>query len=243
MTLLIVSFLAGVLTVAAPCILPLIPVIVGGAVVRDSQKPSMIRPLVITVSLAISIILFTLALKLSTTLLGVPSMALQYLSGVIIALFGLNLLFPNLWESIAIKLRLQPRSMRSIASSQQRGGLKGDILLGAALGPVFSSCSPTYALIVATVLPQSFALGLVYLLAYVAGLAGTLLMVAYLGREFARKLGWLAKPNSVFIRVVGILLIATGIFILFGLDKQVQTFVLDQGWYAPIEHIEQRLMR
>ncbi|KKW05134.1 MAG: Cytochrome c biogenesis protein, transmembrane region [Candidatus Saccharibacteria bacterium GW2011_GWC2_48_9] len=243
MTLLIVSFLAGVLTVAAPCILPLIPVIVGGSIVRDGQKLSMIRPLVITASLAVSIILFTLALKLSTTLLGVPSMALQYLSGIIIVLFGINLLLPNLWETIAIKLRLQPKSMQTIASSQRRGGLKGDILLGAALGPIFSSCSPTYALIVAAVLPQSFGIGLLYLVAYVVGLAGTLLMVVYLGREFARKIGWLAKPNSVFIRVVGILLIATGAFIIFGIDKHLQTFILEQGWYAPIEHLEQRLMR
>ncbi len=241
MTLLIVSFLAGVLTIAAPCILPLIPVIVGGSIARDGAKPSLRRPLVITASLSISIVVFTLVLKLSTVLLGVPTTTLQVLSGLIVALFGVNLLFPALWEHLALALRLQPRAMQSVASSQQHRGLAGDILLGLALGPVFSSCSPTYALIVATVLPQSLFTGLIYLTAYVIGLAATLLMIVYIGREFARKLGWLTKPHGVFSRSIGILLILTGLFITFGLDKEVQTYILDQGWYAPIEHIEQQL--
>ena len=51
-------------------------------------------------------------------------------------------------------------------------------MIGAALGPVFSSCSPTYALIVATVLPQSFLSGLFYISVYVIGLALMLLLVA-----------------------------------------------------------------
>lgn len=243
MTLLIVSFLAGVLTIAAPCILPLIPVIIGGSLARDSSRPSLKRPLLITLSLAISIVIFTLLLKLSTVLLGVPTLALQYIAGGIIILFGLNMVFPAAWEQFAIRLRLQPRAMAGVASSQKKRGVTGDILLGAALGPVFSSCSPTYALIVAAVLPQSIGVGLLYLSAYAIGLAVTLLMVVYLGREFIRKLGWLTRPGNTFTRIIGIIFIVTGIAILFGLDKQAQSFILDQGWYAPVEHIEKSLAR
>lgn len=243
MTLLIVSFLAGVLTIAAPCTLPLIPVIVGGSLARDQARRSFLRPLVITLSLALSIVVFTLALKLSTVLLGVPTMALQYLAGTVVALFGIHLLVPSLWERIAVRLRLQPRAMHSLAASQKHRGLSGDIMLGAALGPVFSSCSPTYALIVAAVLPQSLAVGILYLLVYALGLSLTLLVIVYLGREFAYKLGWLTRPHGVFIRVIGVLMIITGLLVVLGIDKTVQTFILDQGWYEPIEQIEKALMR
>ena len=243
MTLLIVSFLAGVLTIAAPCILPLIPVIIGGSLARDGSRPNLKRPLLITLSLAISIVIFTLLLKLSTVLLGVPTLTLQYIAGSIIILFGLNMVFPAAWEQLAVRLRLQPRAMAGVASSQKKRGTAGDILLGAALGPVFSSCSPTYALIVAAVLPQSIGVGLLYLSAYAIGLAVTLLMVVYLGREFIRKLGWLTRPGNTFTRIIGIVFIVTGIAILFGLDKQAQSFILDQGWYAPIEHLEKSLTR
>lgn len=243
MTLLVISFLAGVLTILAPCILPLIPVIVGGSVARSGEKQSIARPLTITASLVVSIVIFTLLLKLTTTFLGVPTTILQYLSGAIIVGFGFNLLFPHAWEKLILALRLQPRAMQQVAHAQQRRGVVGDILLGSALGPVFSSCSPTYALIVATVLPQSLGVGLVYLTAYAIGLAGALLVVAFIGRGLIRKIGITLHPGSIANRIIGILFIATGILILFGLDKRVQSFVLDQGWYAPIEHIEESLRR
>jgi cytochrome c-type biogenesis protein len=123
--------------------------------------------------------------------------------------------------------------------SYSRGGLGGDVMLGAALGPTFSSCSPTYALILAAVLPVSFAEGLLYIVVYAVGLAIALLLIAFLGQAFARRLGWLANPNGVFKRVVGIILILVGVAVIMGLDKQFQSFVLEQGWYDPIQQFEE----
>ncbi|MCC6269779.1 MAG: cytochrome C biogenesis protein, partial [Microbacteriaceae bacterium] len=125
--------------------------------------------------------------------------------------------------------------------SYRRGGIGGDILLGAALGPTFSSCSPTYALILAAVLPVSFAEGLAYIVVYALGLAVTLMMVGLLGQAFARKLGWLTNPSGWLRRTIGILLILVGLAVIFGLDKQFQTFVLESGWYDPIAEFEQSI--
>lgn len=243
MTLLIISFLAGVLTVLAPCILPLLPVIIGGSVARTRESRDISRPLIITVSLVASIVIFTLLLKLTTAFLGVPTLALQYISGGIVVAFGISMLMPNLWEKLVLALRLQPRAMQRTAQAQQHKGIVGDILLGAALGPIFSSCSPTYALIVAAVLPQSLAIGLIYLTAYAIGLAGTLLLVTLMGRELIRKIGIALHPGSTTSRVISICFIITGTLIVLGIDKEVQSFVLDQGWYAPIEQLEISLRR
>jgi cytochrome c-type biogenesis protein len=241
MALLILSFAAGILTVAAPCILPLLPIIVGGSVVRDGQKPSLRRPLIIAGSLALSVVAFTLLLKASTSLLGVPQVVWQIVSGTIVTLFGLNLLFPEVWERLAAKLYI--RSSRLLSGSFAKKGVLGDVLIGASLGPVFSSCSPTYALIVATVLPASFSRGLAYLLAYAIGLAAALLVIAYLGQALVQKLGWLSNPHGWFKKVVGIIFIAVGISVLFGWDKRVQSFVLERGWYDPISKLERSLDR
>jgi cytochrome c biogenesis protein CcdA len=59
MTLLVLSFVAGVLTVLAPCVLPILPVIVGGSVVNGKKS----RPWVIIISFAVSILIFTLILQ------------------------------------------------------------------------------------------------------------------------------------------------------------------------------------
>jgi cytochrome c-type biogenesis protein len=244
--LLLVSFVAGVLTIAAPCVLPLLPVIVGGSIVRSDTDSTVaarqwFRPVVIAVGLVVSIIVFTLALKATTALLGVPQLVWQVIAGVILVLFGLTLTFPALWERAMLVTGLQNRANATLDRSYRRGGLWGDLLLGAALGPTFSSCSPTYALILVTVLPVSFAEGVVYVVAYAIGLGVTLLLVAFLGQAFARRLGWLSKPGGVFRRVVGVLLIVVGLAVIFGLDKAFQAFVLEQGWYDPIEQFERWL--
>lgn len=241
-TLIILSFIAGVLTVAAPCILPLLPIIIGGSVIesaKDSQRRQWMRPLVIAASLAVSVIVFTLLIKATTTLLDVPQYVWQLISGGIVLLLGANYLWPQAWEHLAIRLSIKSNATLGNAHKQQ--GVSGAILIGAALGPVFSSCSPTYALIVATILPVSFAEGLAYLIAYAVGMSAILLLVAYLGRAFVSRLKWLSNPNGWFRRTIGILFIVVGLFILFGLDKNLQTYVLDQGWYAPVSNLEERL--
>jgi cytochrome c biogenesis protein CcdA len=238
--LIFVSLAAGVLTVAAPCVLPLLPVIVGGSIVADGadSRRARWRPFVIAASLAVSVIAFTLLLKATTALLGVPPQVWQIVSGVIVILLGINLLFPALWESLSTRLGLGNRSNKVLDSSVQRQSVWGDVLTGAALGPVFSSCSPTYALIVATVLPVSFAEGLLYVTLYAIGLAVPLLLIALAGRSAARRLGWLADPRGWFRRSMGVLFIIVGIVVIVGADKALQTLILDLGWYDPIADLE-----
>lgn len=151
MDTLLLGLAAGILTVAAPCVLPLLPVIVGGTIAGGAGGArARWRPWVIAGSLAASVTAFTLLLKATTALLGVPPQVWQTVSGVVIVALGANLLFPSLWDRFSARLGLQRRSNDLLQRSTRRAGLWGDVLTGAALGPVFSSCSPTYALIIAT---------------------------------------------------------------------------------------------
>jgi cytochrome c biogenesis protein CcdA len=143
-----------------------------------------------------------------------------------------------LWERLASLLGLQNRSNRVLDDAVHRQSVWGDVATGAALGPVFSSCSPTYALIVAAILPVSFAEGVLYVTVYAVGLAATLLLIAVLGRAFAAKLGWLANPDGWFRRAVGIVFVVVGITVVTGADKWVQATILELGWYDPIAALE-----
>ena len=243
MTLLIVSLLAGMLTVAAPCILPLLPVIIGGSVVPidGEARRRWARPIVITASLAVSVIVFSLLLKATTALLGVPTMVWQSISAVIVIFLGLNFLYPALWEKVSIKTRLAAAPNHFMVSTSHKKGISRDILIGAALGPIFTSCSPTYALIVASILPATFINGFIYLLAYVAGLSLMLLLIALLGQSFVKRLGWLANPGGSFRKTVGVMFLIVGIAVLLGLDKKAQIYILDKGWYSPVSKFEEKL--
>ncbi len=237
MLFLLVAFASGVLTVLAPCILPVLPIIIGGTLQSGRKRNAYL----ITASLAVSIVLFTLILKFSTLFINIPAETWSVISGGIILAFGITSVFPTLWTNISSRLKLQNTSDHWLEASTHAKGRYSDILLGAALGPVFSSCSPTYFIILATVLPANFGLGLVYLITYSAGLALTLLLISLLGQKFTRKIGWAANPNGVFKKGLGIIFILVGILILTGTDKRIQTAILESGYFN-ITNLEQKLI-
>ena len=76
LSLAFVSFIAGVLTILAPCVLPVLPVILAGSVGEKGKW----YPYIVTLSLALSIVLFTILLKASTLLIDVPPEFWKYLS-------------------------------------------------------------------------------------------------------------------------------------------------------------------
>ncbi len=64
-----VSFIAGVLTILAPCVLPVLPVILAGSLTEKEKW----YPYLVTLSLALSIVVFTVLLKASTAFIDIPS--------------------------------------------------------------------------------------------------------------------------------------------------------------------------
>ena len=224
MFLLLGAFIAGMLTILAPCVLPLLPIIIGGSVSGDTRNFK--RPIIITVSLAFSLVAFTLLLKVSTVLIGIPPESINYISGTIIILLGIGILFPLLYEKLTIKLGFHSRSQKMMAKGgEQKNPVVASIITGAALGPVFSSCSPVYAYILATVLPANFSLAMSYIGAYVLGLSFILLLVSIFSQRFISKVRWAVNPKGAFQRSLAIVFILVGILIFTGSAQGVQTWV------------------
>lgn len=230
------AVVAGVLTVLAPCVLPVLPVIVGGSVagqpvesgggVAVATRQWVRVPLVITASLGVSIIVFTLLLKATTALIGVPPHVWEWTSGLLLIGLGLVFAFPSLWERVSSALRLQSRTGTRLSAARQREGVLGWILTGAALGPVFTSCSPLYGYVVVTVLPAEPVRGMVLLLAYVLGLCATLLAIALLGQRAVARLRWAADPDGWFRRGLGLAFMAIGVLVLTGWMKDIETWLI-----------------
>jgi cytochrome c biogenesis protein CcdA/thiol-disulfide isomerase/thioredoxin len=238
MILLLLSFLAGILTVLAPCVLPLLPIIIGGSL----DTANKLKPYFIVLGLVISITLFTILLKASTLFINVDPQFWNYVSGGILILFGLVYIFPSVWDKISLKLGLSSSSDKLLHKASLRTDFLGNMLLGAALGPVFASCSPTYSLIIATVLPVNFWQGVVYILVYALGLALVMLAVALLGRKLVKNLNVFSNPNSWFKKSLGVLFIVLGIIIVIGFDKTLETNILNAGFFDETK-TEQQLLQ
>lgn len=238
MTFLFVSFIAGVLTILSPCVLPLLPVVVGASASGRSKN----TPYVVVASLAVSIFLFTYILKVSTAFITIPPEVWAYFSGGVIIIFGLTYVFPGLWEQLPGLAKFSSASNKALGEGYQRKSFWGDVLIGASLGPIFSACSPTYFIILASVLPASFLLGTTYLLAYIVGLSALLLLVGLLGEKVSHRLTKFADPRSKLKKIIGGLFILLGLLIVFGLEKRLEVAILEGG-YFDITKLEQIILQ
>ena len=238
MEYLLLSFFAGILTILAPCVLPVLPIILGGSLSSKNWQ----RPLVITLSLGGSIVFFTLLLQLFFANTIDPSL-IKWFSGGIIMFFAFTLLCPDQWSKLSGKLNFGSSSQKLLQKAGQKKGIFGDFLMGAALGPVFASCSPTYFLILGTVLPQSFVVGTINLVAYGLGLSMILFAVALLGQRLTKKMRKIADPKSMFKKVLGVIFMIVGLSIALGLDKDLEAFILDHTNFSfQLIEFEERLI-
>src|SRR3989344_1382586 len=228
-----ISILAGVFTVFAPCILPLLPVVVGASE-TNSQHISK-RAFVVIGSLSVSVIFFPLPLKASTLLIDIPQTFWSLFSGSIIVLVGLAIVFPSFWTKVPYVNKISLISNKAVGTGYQKKSYTGDMLIGLALGPVFTTCSPTYLFIIATALPATFFAGFIYLLGFTLGLAVSLLLIAYFGQQIVNKITAHMQTTGTIKKVFGVIIILVGIAVLTGYDKKIETFILDSGYGATIQ--------
>ncbi len=231
------ALLAGSLTTLAPCSLSLLPVIVGGSVQGSvaEHRRGATRAVVVTASLAASVVAFTLLLKASTVLIDAPPAAWQWLSGGLLVALGVVSLLPGLWDRVALGTGLSRRSAVGLNRAAGEEGMLGAALTGAALGPVFTSCSPLYGYVVVTVLPSEPGRGLTLLAAYVAGLAAVLLAVAVGGQRLVRRLHWAADPHSLWRRGLGVVFVAVGVLVATGLMQDLEAWLVASSPIRPWE--------
>jgi cytochrome c biogenesis protein CcdA/thiol-disulfide isomerase/thioredoxin len=238
MLLFLISFVGGVLTVLAPCILPLLPIIVGGSL--SDGKINKKKAFTVVISLGVSVIAFTLLLKVSTLFINIPEYTWKLVSGGIILFLGIVTLFPSLWEN-QLLATLSTKSNILLGKGDKKKSFWGDVIVGAALGPVFSTCSPTYFIVIATVLPVKPLVGMLYLFVYTIGLCISLLLVTFLGQKIMSALNVASDPKSTLKRVLGVVFIIVGLAILTGFDKKAESAIIGSGFFD-VTKVEQKLL-
>jgi thiol-disulfide isomerase/thioredoxin len=103
--------------------------------------------------------------------------------------------------------------------------------VGSSLGPVFVTCSPTYFIIIATVLPVSLLTGFFYMLTFVLGMCLFLFVLSKLTNSILNKLSIITGEGSAFKKFLGFLFILIGVLILTGSDKFLQLKLLENGYF------------
>ena len=218
------SFLAGVLSTLSPCVLPLLPILIGTAITRHRRGP-----LALALWLGLSFTLAGVALASLGLYLGLNQGWLRTGAAVVLVLLGTMLLSPGLQTRFASATA--PVGTAGVALSRRIpfDGLSGQFILGFLLGLVWAPCvGPTLGATV-TLASQGHALGQVAVVMFVFGI-GAALPLALLGtlsREaMLRTRGKLMKVGSTGKYVLGLLMIAVGASILTGFDRGLEALLV-----------------
>lgn len=219
---------AGVATVASPCILPMLPLLLGASLAPTNPRENLAalrtarwRPPLMVLGFVLSFAATALLFGASTRVLGLSPDGLRNASIAVLLLFGLMLCWPALMERAMAPLG-------GLADLGQRLGDRagtghaGALLLGLSLGLVWTPCAgPVLASVLALVASEQDGLqAAAQLLGYAAGAGLPMLGIAYGGQAASRQVRLLARHAAGIRLVFGLLVIATAAAIYLQVDTQ-----------------------
>jgi len=219
------SLIAGSLTTLSPCVFPILPLVVGGAV-----QANRLAPLVMGIGMALSFAAIGLVLGALGPALGIDSESVRNFGALLLIAFAVVMLVPALGRRFTEWMAPIASSANAASSRLDGGSLGGALLLGGVLGLVWSPCSgPLLASALTLVASEGGAgRGALILGLFGVGAATPLVAVAYASRSgFALARGWVLARVDTVKQVLGVLIGLTGLAILTGGDKWLEARVLN----------------
>ena len=222
--LLLFAFVSGLVTIFAPCVWPLLPIILSASSGGGHRKP-----LGITLGIMLSFGLLTLTISYVIKIIPFDPDFLRYFAVGVIGFLGLMLVVPLLSRKLeALVSRLSGKVSTGTAQSQGSGFWSG-ITVGAALGIVWTPCAgPILATIATLAATTSVNLGIIFVtIAYIIGIGIPLFIFATLGKYVFSKTRLFSKYTGRVQQVFGVIMIVTAILIATNYDKVLQVKLLD----------------
>lgn len=214
------ALLAGVLTVLSPCVLPILPLLLG-----RSLQSHLFGPLALVTGLVAGFAVTGSLLGVAAGWLTEFTNLLRSTAIAVLLVFGLLAIFPN-WSYYLLS-RL-PLGKWVKASTPL--GLMGEFWLGTQLGLLWTPCAGPVlgSIFVLAAVNQQVVGAFGLLVIFGIGASLPLLAIAYGGRACSQQLLKL-RPHSAFLqRLGGVMIVLTAIAILLRWDMQIQL------WLAPL---------
>jgi cytochrome c-type biogenesis protein len=219
------AFLAGVLSVLSPCVLPLLPIVLGTA-----ASEHRIGPIALAAGLALSFVTIGLFIATVGFAIGLDADVFRAISAMLLIAIGLVLLVPKLQAQFALVASPVGNWVDERLGGFGTGGFGGQFALGLMLGGVWSPCvGPTLG--AASILAaKGENLGQVALTMFVFGLGAALplMLLGFLSREaMMRWRGRMMEAGKGGKMLLGVVLVAIGLIVATGLDKRIETMLVD----------------
>ena len=221
------AFLAGLLSTLSPCVLPLLPIVLGAALSQHK-----LGPVALAAGLALSFVIIGLFIATIGFSLGLDAGFFRFVAALIMIAIGLVLMMP------ALQMRLAAAGGPLSDWTEQRfgavsgNGLGGQFLVGLLLGAVWSPCvGPTLgAASVLAAQGQNLAEVALTMLVFGIGAGVPLIALGFLSREtLMRSRETMLSAGKTLKVALGVVLVVVGLMILTGLDKRLETVLVEHS--------------
>jgi cytochrome c-type biogenesis protein len=211
---LLLALLAGVVTIAAPCTLPMLPILLGASVGQTSKA----RPATIAAGFVLSFSLVALALSAITRAFDFDPNVLRSAAAVLLIGFGLLMLWPAPFEWLSSRF-----GGFSGGSAASRQGVLGGFVLGTTLGLVWTPCAGPVLGSILTVIATSkdTAWASTLLVVYAIGASIPMLLIAYGGQAVTARVRSLARITPRLQQGFGIVVIGFALASYFQYDTLI----------------------
>lgn len=215
------GYAAGALSTLSPCVLPILPIVLFGAIERHFWGP-----VALAAGLAVSFAGLGIALATVGFSIGIDPEVLRLSVAGLIGAVGVILLVPTLQERVAAMTSPLAGRGQRLLDRLGPSGIWGQFALGAVLGVIWSPCSgPTLGAAVGLAAQgDNLGTAAATMAAFALGAATPILALAYGSRQaiMARR-DWMARAARIGKPVMGAAFLGIGFFVLTGLDKVVET--------------------
>lgn len=219
------AFIAGILSTLSPCVLPLLPIVVGAAIGQHR-----FGPFALAAGLSLSFVVIGLFVATIGFTAGLDQDVFRSVAAVLLILVGGVLLMPRMQAQLVSATGPVGNWAHAHADRFSPRGLGGQFIVGLLLGAVWSPCvGPTLgAASVLAARAENLAVVAVTMIAFGLGTALPLLAIGLMSREaLTRWRGRMLAAGNRGKMLMGILLLAAGVLILTGLDKRIETVLVD----------------
>jgi len=219
------AYLAGLLTLINPCVLPVLPIVLASAL-----QASRVGPLALAAGMGLSFVTLGMAVAVFGRTLGLTPEALAHAGAVVMMGFGLVMLVPRLSSGFALATAGMASRADAGIDGLDRSTTGGQFLGGVLLGAVWVPCvGPTLggaialastgdSLAWATAIMTGFAFGIGTVIVALAYGAQTAIRAR---RDTLRGMAARARP------AMGVLFLLTGIVLFFDLQRPAEAWLID----------------
>jgi cytochrome c biogenesis protein CcdA/thiol-disulfide isomerase/thioredoxin len=219
-----VAFLSGLLTILAPCIWPLLPIVLADVTQSHSRR----RPLGITVGVAVSFSVLTLSVSILESSLGLNPNVLRKLAVLVLVILGVSMVIPKASQWLETRISYLSGRFGSFGQNT-RSDFKAGFTTGLALGIVWAPCSgPILASIATLAATNKVSLQVVVVtLFYVVGVSIPLFFFAVGGQRLLIKSRALSRFTGKIQIASGVVMILTAVAIYTNYDKTLESRLLN----------------